>query len=174
MTLISVNEEMIEDDDGSDVPDEEHHDDRGEERAEDQVFLEGRDRRVDEARVVANDRNRDAGGERALDRVEPGTDAFDHGHRVLAHGAANVEHDGGGLAKPDRRGRPLERVLYMPDVRNADRRPVFGGDDDVGEVTRRVDAAERSQQQLPFALLDRSAGDLDILGNYGVANFCDR
>ena len=47
MTLISVNDEMIEagnrqrrDDHRAEVADEEHHDDRGEQRAEQQVLLE--------------------------------------------------------------------------------------------------------------------------------------
>ena len=51
MTLISVNDEMIDAGiasaemiTGAKVADEEHHDDRGEQRAEQQVLLERRDR----------------------------------------------------------------------------------------------------------------------------------
>ena len=37
-----------------------------------------------------------------------------------------------------------------------------------------VDAAERAQQQLPLALLDRAAGDLDVLGDQRVAHLGHR
>ena len=37
-----------------------------------------------------------------------------------------------------------------------------------------VDAAERAQQQLPLALLDRPARDLDVLGDDGVAHLGHR
>ena len=37
-----------------------------------------------------------------------------------------------------------------------------------------VDAAEGAQQQLPLALLDRAAGNLDVLGDHRVAHLLDR
>ena len=99
MMFISVNDEMIDAGiasaemiDRADVPDEEHHDDRGEQRAEDQVLLERRDRRVDEPRVVADDGDLDRRRQRPLDRRELGADAFDDRDGVLAHRAADVEH----------------------------------------------------------------------------------
>ena len=53
---------------------------------------------------------------------------------------------------------------------DANRRAVLGGDDDVVEVLGGVDAAERAQQQLALALLDRAAGNLDVLGDDRVAH----
>src|SRR5207237_2605513 len=91
-----------------------------------------------------------------------------------AHRAADVELHGRLVAEPHRRGRPLERVLRVPDVRYADRRPVLRGDDDVVEVPGCVDAPERPQQQLAVALLDGAAGDLDVLGDDGVFDLRDR
>ena len=52
--------------------------------------------------------------------------------------------------------------------------PFSGRHDDVVEILRRVDAAERAQQQLSLALLDRAAGNLDVLGNDGVAHLGHR
>ena len=43
--------------------------------------------------------------------------------------------------------------------------PFFGRDDDVVEVVGGIDAAERAQEQLALALLDRAAGDFDVLGD---------
>ena len=106
---ISVNDEMIDAGmasaemmHGADVADEEHHDDRGEQRAEDQVLLERRDRRVDEPRVVADDGELTACRQRALDRRQLRAHAFDDRDRVLAHRAADVEHHRRRLAEPDR------------------------------------------------------------------------
>ena len=62
----------------------------------------------------------------------------------------------------------------MADVGDADRRPVLGRHHDVVEVRGRVDAAERAQQQLPFALLDGAARNLDVLRDDGVADLGHR
>ena len=101
-------------------------------------------------------------------------DALDHRDGVLPHRAADVEHDRRRVAQPHGGGRPLEAVLRMADVRHADRRAVPGRDDDVVEVRGGVDAAERAQQQLALALLDRAAWDLDVLGDERVAHLGHR
>ncbi len=122
------------DDDGPDVPDEEHHDDGGEQRAEDQMLFEGRNRCVDEPRVVADDRYLYGRGQRPLDGRELCAHALDDGDGVLAHGAPDVEHDGRRLPEPDRARRALERVLRVSDIGDADRGAALRGDDDVVEV----------------------------------------
>ena len=114
-----------------------------------------------------------AGSERSM-VGELGADALDDRDRVLAHRAADVEHDGGRLAQPDGARRPLEGVLRVADVGDANRRAVPRRDDDVVEVPGRVDAAERAQQQLALALLDRAAGNLDVLGDDRVAHLGHR
>ncbi len=114
-----------------------------------------------------------AGSERWM-VVELGAHALDHRDRVLAHRPADVEHHRGGLAEPDGARRPLEAVFRVPDVRDANRRAVPRRDDDVVEIRRRVDAAERAQQQLALALLDRAARDLDVLRHDRVAHLGDR
>ena len=91
-------------------------------------------------------------------------DALDHRDGVLAHRAADVELHRRRAAhpRPPTVGRS-ERVLGVADVGDADRRAVLRRDDDVVEVLGGVDAAERAQQQLALALLDRAARNLDVL-----------
>ena len=117
------------DDDRTDVPDEEHHDDRGEQCAEDEVFLERRNRGVDELRVVANDSDFHRRRERPLNVPEGGAYALDHGNRVLSHRPADVEHDRRRFTQPDRRRGPLEAVFRVADIRNPDRRAALGRHD---------------------------------------------
>ena len=162
------------DDDGADVADEEHHHDRREQRAEQQVFFERRDRVVDEARIVADDRDLDRRRQRPLDQIEPIANAFDDGDGVLAHRAPDVEHHRRRFAQPDRRRRSLEGVLGVADVGDANRRVVLRRDDDVVEVLRRIHASERAQQELSLALLDRATRDLDVLGDDRVAHLRHR
>ena len=57
-----------------------------------------------------------------------------------------------------------ERVLGVADVGDPDRRAVDRRDDDVVELFGGVDATERAQRELPLALLERAAGNLDVLG----------
>jgi len=56
---------------------------------------------------------------------------------------------------------------------SATRTAVDGGDDDVVELRRRLDAAQRPQAHLPGALFDRAAGDLDVLLLNRVAHLPD-
>ena len=58
----------------------------------------------------------------------------------------------------------------MADVRNPDRGPVLGRDDDVVEIRRGVHAPERAEQQLSLPLFDGPARNLDVLGDDGVAD----
>ena len=51
---------------------------------------------------------------------------------------------------------------------------VDGRDDDVVELVGGVDAAERAQPDLPLALLERAAGNLDVLLLDRVAHLVDR
>ena len=70
--------------------------------------------------------------------------------------------------------RPLEAVFRVADVRDANRRAVPRRHDDVVEVRGGIDPAERAQQQLALALLDRAARDLDVLGDESVAHLAHR
>ena len=104
---ISVKVAMIEagngqrrDDDRADVPDEEHHDQRREQAAPEQVLLERRDRRVDEARVVGVDRQRDVRRQRLADRASFCLTAFGDLDGVLARRAPDVELHAPGCRRP--------------------------------------------------------------------------
>ncbi len=112
--------------------------------------------------------------QRALDRLQPRPDAFDDRDRVLAHRPPDVEQHGRLVAEPDRRGRTLDAVFGVADVRHPNRRAVLGGDDDVVEFLGGVDAAHRPEQQLSLALLDGAAGNLDVLRDHGVAHLRHR
>ena len=136
------------DDHGADVADEEHHDERGEEAAQDQVLLERGDRRVDELRVVAGDRQRDLLRQRALRSSQlaltPSTTAIVFS--PVARRTSSIT--AGFVVQPHRRGRPLGGVLGVADVGDADRRAVHRRDDDVVELLGGVDASQRPQQDL--------------------------
>ena len=138
------------------------------------MFFERSDRRVNELGVVGDDGHLDRCRQRALNRLQPRADALDDRDGVLAHRAADVELDRRLVSEPHRRGRSLEAVLGITDVRHANRRAVLRRDDDVVEVVGGVDAAERPQQELAFALLYRTARDFDVLGDDRVAHLRQR
>ncbi len=75
----------------------------------------------------------------------------------------------------EHRGRDLlNRVLRVADVGHPQRNAVDGRDDDVVELLAGIDAAERAQPDLPLALLERPAGNLDVLLLNRVAHLVDR
>ena len=138
------------------------------------MLFKRRDRRVDEARVVAGHRQDDARRQRFADRVQLPLHAFDDVDRVLAGGATDVELHRGRAVQPDRLRRPREAVLGIADVRHFHRRAAHRRDDDVVELVGGVNAAERPQQDFGFALLDRAARHLDVLALDRVAHLRDR
>ena len=93
---------------------------------------------------------------------------------VLPHRTANVDHHRRRIAQPHGAHGPLGCVFGVPDVGNADRRAFLCGDDDVVEILRSIDAAERAQEKLAFALLDRAAGNFHVLGDDGFAHLGHR
>ena len=179
--LISVNDEMIEagiaSDEmmhGADIADEEHHDDRREQRAEDQVLFERGNRRVDEARVVADDRDLDLRRQRALDRASvartPSMTAtvFSPIARRMSSMTAGVLPSQTALV-----GRwKLSSAWPTSEIRIGV--PFLVATTMSLKSSGGIDAAERAEQQLTLALLDRAAGDFHVLRDDGVAQLGHR
>ena len=102
-------------------------------------------------------------------------DALDDRDRVLAHRPPDVEHHRRGLrrARPRDVGRwKLSSAWPMSETRIGV--PFFVATTMSLKSCGGVDAAERPQQQLPLALLDRAARDLDVLGDDRVAHLGHR
>src|SRR5206468_12018915 len=100
---------------------------------------------------------------------------FDDLDGVLAGGAADIElYGGAAVRRVQRILDPCDGVLGVSDVRDPHRRAVDVRYDDVVELIGGVDAPHRAQTDFPFSLLERPAGNFDVLLLNGVAHLIDR
>ena len=147
----------------AEVAQEDEDDDRGEDAAEHEVFLDRGERRLDELRVVADEADFDVRRQRLLNLDHPCLDRVGKRHRIdaalLPDGDSQrrlaVEHR-------DRR-RILAAVDDAADVADADWRVAARGDDEIVEGVGRAQPADRPHRQVAVALLQPSAGQLEIL-----------
>ncbi len=91
-------------------------------RAEDQVQVDLVQRRVDVARLVADDLERDVGRHLSRRAAQLGLHALDDRHRVLARLPAHLHDDRGHAVEAGGRPLLLGPVLGVADVAHADRR----------------------------------------------------
>ena len=155
--MIDAGNRQRRDDDRADVPDEHHDHDAGEQAAEQQVLFERGDRRVDELRVVADDRTLTPAAAFARSSSSfawtPSMTAtvFSPIARRMSSITAGAPRSQTALV-----GRSVVSSAWPMSATRIGV-PFFRGDDDVLELLGGVDPAERPQQQLALALLDRAA-----------------
>ena len=151
------------DDRRAEVAEEQQHDERRENRADDQMLLDVVDRRFDELRLIADDAGVVAGRQRRPQLLEALLDGVDHFDGVGARLPADVEQH---RARAVDVGDGVDvgfAVLDARDVADPHRMAVLLADHDVVELGDALDAAARPQRERLRALIDAAAGNLDVL-----------
>ena len=146
------------------VGQEQQNDERGEDRADDQVLLDVVDRRFDEVRGVAHDADVVARRQRRLQFARAA--ALTSRHDLDGVGArlpADLQQHGAGAVDVGERLGIGLAVFDARDVADADRMAVLLADDDVAELGDGLNAAARAQRDRLRALIDAAAGNLDVL-----------
>ena len=139
------------------------------------MLLERGDRRVDESRVVADERQRHAFRQRLRDAFELLLHRLGHLDRVFARRPAQVDlHRRLSVVEPHGARGALGGVFGVADVRDLDRRRIDGRDDDVLELIGGIDAPQRSERKRRLPLFEQPAGNFDVLLLHRVAYLIDR
>ena len=137
--------------------------DDDEQRAFEQVLLDGRDRGLDQRGAVVDRARHDALRQRARDVLELGGDALRHRAAVLAdqqHGGA----DHGLLAVERRRaGAQLLALAHLGDVADADRHAAARADHDVADFVDVRDLSGRADQILLAVAFDVAGADIGVV-----------
>ena len=119
------------------VAEEDQHDQRGEEAADDQVLLHRADRRLDEVALVADDRDAVARRHRRAQFLEAVLDVLDDLDGVGARLPPDVQHDRRRAVDAGQRAGVLHAVLDGGDVGHRDGMPLAHPDDDARELLDR-------------------------------------
>src|SRR6516225_10469870 len=138
------------------------------------MILERRDRSFNEGRVVANDLDEAPRRQCRLELPDLRFHALDKRQRIGPKLPLDAEHDRLCAVDP-LPGRALWiTVLHTAYIFEANRRAVDVGDDDVVELTWRLDAAQRPHAQLGIALANGSAGHLHVFVLERLLHLLDR
>ncbi len=156
------------------VAHEEEDDEAGEDAAEHEVHVDLVERRVDVGRLVADDLERDAGGQSRPDALEAGLGGFDDRHGVGARLPPHVEHDRRHAVETREGSLLLGAILGAPDVANADGRAVARRDDQVVELLGVGEAAHGAQRALADSVVTLPPGRSAFCCCKRVADFGDR
>ena len=149
---------------GTDVAEDQKQHGNDQQRALDQVLLDGRDGGFDQTRAVVDRPRDDALGQRFRDVLELGGDALRDGAAVLAdqqHGGA--EHR---LLAVERRGARAQvlALAHFGDVADADRDAAARADDDVADFVDVRDLARRADEVLFAVAFDVAGADVGVVG----------
>ncbi len=149
---------------GRSLPQEEPYDSRREERAQDQVLLHGVDRGEDELRLIAHDVHLPARGQLRAQLCDPLLQEIHDLDGVGAGLLADLKHHRGLARERSRRSRappsPSSTRATSPMRTGWPPRLAMGIE---RELRRRRHPAVGAERQVPRALLDLAAGELDVL-----------
>src|SRR5262249_4205652 len=148
---------------GTQIANEQQDDKAGQQASIKKMFLERRHRAFDEDGIVADDLHADAWREIPLDLFEPCLGRCDHVERVTPGLPLQAEHNSLPAAVHVPGSGIRVTIFDMPEIADVDRHAVEVGDDDLIELSRRGDAAQRAYTQFGFAAPNRAARHLHIL-----------
>ena len=145
------------------VAQEEEHDQRGENRSDDEMLFDVVNSRLDEIGCVADHACVVTGWQLTLQLVEPLHHIFDDFHRIRARLPAYLEEHGAGAIHVGNRFGLRLAVFDARDVAHAHLMSVLLADHHVGELRHGLYAAARAQGHRLRALIHAPAGDFDVL-----------
>src|SRR3990172_5056385 len=138
------------------------------------MFFHLQDRPLDEARQIADHLELDVGGQRPLNLLELRLDPIDDRNGVGAGLLLDQKRDSASAIQTGEGPRLLFPVHRGTDVFDPDGRPLEVRDDQVIEVGRPLDPAERPQPLLSGLPGDVAARDLNVLALNRLLDLLDR
>ena len=132
------------------------------------------ERRPDEARLVADGKQRHVRRDEGPRLLERGLRAVDDGYGVRAGLTPDFERHVRRAIQPRERALLLRPVRHRPDVGEADGRAVHVRDDEILESARVREASERPERDLAAARVHVAPGHVGILALEGGPDLCDR